>query len=167
MAQSAAVATGDQATAAQYNNLRNDAHSYFIPASAFAINAGAAAGAQGDFDVLELDDAATESVRVTGFFYKAPTTVYVVIIPEGTGNIEYTVTTDFAAAAELYTTNSDSIAATTQAVTLNTIERIDVTAAFTGVADNDFFGLIFTRNGAAVGDTVGAIVNVLGLLVIA
>lgn len=73
-----------------------------------------------------------------------------------TGNLRYSVATDSAATGEARTTNSDSIAATTQAVVADQIIDIDVTAALDGIAiaAGDEVGLTFNRVDTATTDTI-------------
>lgn len=159
------VADGDQTAHAQYNTLRQDALFSHYPAGCWTNQSGAVSVSHGDMDAWELSNGANESVRLTGYFKAAPVTVKVLVIAEETNDIEYQVTTDFGASGEAYNLHSDSIGATAQGLNQNTLEAIDITAAFTGVAAGDFFGLVFQRNGGAAADSITTPVNVIGLQV--
>lgn len=171
MSKSSPRSKGDDVDHTEINNLRKDALTSFHGAAEWSTNSGATAVTHGDFDAWELTDAATESVRITGYLLDVrsggttPTKVYVLVIPEGSGNIDWSTTTDFAAVGQVSTTHSDAETGQLTAVTVNEVERIDITDSFTGAAANDFFGLIFIRNGASGSDTIGAAVNVIGLLI--
>lgn len=88
----------------------------------------------------------------------------IVGIPNGTGNMYYEVTTNFAASGEAKGANTDSISATVQAVTDNQLIAIDISAAFTGIAAGDFVGVKFNRDGDNASDTITDF-SVFGLLV--
>ncbi len=64
-------------------------------------------------------------------------------IPDGTGTIDWTATTDFAAIGEAYNTNSDSDTANGLAMTDTEIEEVDISAAFTALAAEDYVGVKF------------------------
>lgn len=80
-----------------------------------------------------------------------------------TGDLRYSVATSWANDGEARTTNSDSIAATTRAVTADQMDAIDVSAALTGIAAGDYVGMAFTRVGSNGADTITGF-RVLGLL---
>lgn len=90
--------------------------------------------------------------------------VYILVIPEATGNLRRTVTTNFATVGEVYSTHTDSVPVGVQAVTLNEIESIDITAALTGASAGDMVGAQFLRDASNVADTVEATVNYVGIL---
>lgn len=94
------------------------------------------------------------------------TSVYVILVPNGTGNLDWSCTTDWfqVNAGEQYNNGSDSTSGTT-AVTNGEGEAIDITAAFTGATGGDIIGLVFTRDGDDASDTVSADVTYLGVYV--
>ena len=71
-----------------------------------------------------------------------------------TGNAFLEILTEFGATGEALNANTDSIAATTYAMTANNVNDIDIIATFTGVAAGDRIGLQFTRKGQDAGDTI-------------
>lgn len=76
--------------------------------------------------------------------------VYIIGYPDGTGTIDWTVITRFAANGENHETHADSDTGDGLAVIANKFKVIDVSAAFTGLAANDYAGIQFTL------DAVGA-----------
>jgi hypothetical protein len=86
-----------------------------------------------------------------------------VLISTGDGTMRYSVTTDFAAHGESRTANSDSIASTDLVVTADNLIEIDIRAALTGLAENDYLGLNFLREGAHANDTTSSVI-MLGVL---
>lgn len=88
---------------------------------------------------------------------------YVVLFNDidATANLRYSVVTNWAANGEAYNLNTDSIAATTLAMTQNTMTEIDISAAFTGIAAGDDVGLRFNRLGSDALDTGTSSVRVL------
>lgn len=95
------------------------------------------------------------------------TTAVLIIIPNGTGNIRYSVATNFAEIcnSEDYQTHTDSIAATTLGVSTDQVNCIDISAALTGALGNDVVGMEFTRTGSHGDDTVGAAVHYVGVYI--
>ena len=91
-------------------------------------------------------------------------TAYAIVIPEGSGNLDWEVTTDWfgVAANEAYNAGTDSASGTT-AVLTGEGEAINITAAFTGATALDVVGILFKRITAA--DTVGADVLYVGVYV--
>ena len=75
-------------------------------------------------------------------------------LPNGTGNMHYEVTTNFAAHGEAKGTHTDSISTTLVAVTDNQMINIDISAAFTGISAGDFVGVLFNRDGDNAADSV-------------
>ena len=71
-----------------------------------------------------------------------------------TGDLRYQFNSDFGAAAELITANSDGDGPFTEAVVANTIEALNVTAAFTLIAAADYVGITFERVGTSALDTI-------------
>ena len=92
--------------------------------------------------------------------------VYAIVIPLGTGDLDWEVTTDWFGldASEQYNAGSDTASGTTS-ITNGDGEKIDITAAFTGATENDVVGVVFKRDGGDVADTVGATVLYVGLYV--
>jgi hypothetical protein len=90
--------------------------------------------------------------------------VAVVVIPNGSGNLDWEVATDFGllCGGEQYNANSDSTTGTT-AVTNGEIECINFTAALTGATAKDLVGIEFKRDGDDVTDTVNADVHFIGI----
>ncbi len=119
----------------------------------------------GDYPYVKLADSAITSPHIGGYFPYIPGTVKLLLSPAATGNVRMQFETDFAAAGEVTGANSDSIAYADYAVTFDESEEIDITAAFTGVAIGDRFGLEYFRDGTHVNDTINDFVNVLGLLI--
>ena len=70
-----------------------------------------------------------------------------------------------AVCGEAYNTHTDSIAATTTAVTTDEIECIDITAALTAATGGDVVGIQFIRTASHADDTVNATVYYLGILI--
>jgi hypothetical protein len=81
-----------------------------------------------------------------------------ILIPGGTGNLRRSVNTNFGkvGVGENYNQHTGNIPAGEVPVTLDKIEAIDVSDAFTGVAAEDVVGLEFTRHGSHANDTVDA-----------
>jgi len=67
------------------------------------------------------------------------------------GDIDWTAETDFAAAGEAYTTHSDSDTADGLTMADGEIEEVDISAAFTGIAADDFVGVKFTLDAITAG----------------
>ena len=123
------------------------------------IGAYAAARLTDDEDVLVQDNFQIEDSLVS--FGHA----YVLVIPGGTGNMRWSVSTNFAdPCSEDYDAHTDSIAANDTAVTTDKVECIDVTAALTGVSLGDVVGLEFNRHASHANDTVDADCYYLGVL---
>lgn len=95
------------------------------------------------------------------------TRAVVLVIPNGTGNTRWAVSTNFGAVCsnEDYQTHTDSIAAADSAVTQNEIECLDISSGLTGAVGGDLVGLKFTRYGSHANDTIGGTVHYLGVLV--
>ena len=89
----------------------------------------------------------------------------VIVIPNAGGNIGYQVATNFGqiCANEGYQTHTDSIGASTLALTQDEIECIDITAALTGAAGGDIVGIEFSR--ITTGDTINEDVHFLGIII--
>lgn len=152
-----------------YNNLRGTDHlDFFNDAGTDTIllkikgqiDPGVATVTIGDGWGVNLPDAADTHVRIN---WEIPLGLQqlvrcrILVIPLGTGNMAYSVATDFGKrCVEVYTTHSDTKALGVQAVTLNEIECIDVDDALTAIAEGDFVLMDFLRDGDDASDTVGA-----------
>ncbi len=108
------------------------------------INNAGTLGAVGDFIINTLT-----AGNYCYFNFKAPhdfvslTECKILGISDGTGTIDWTATTDFAAIGEAYNTNSDSDTANGLAMNDTEIEEVDISAAFTGLAADDYVGVKF------------------------
>jgi hypothetical protein len=122
---------------------------------------------KGDHPTVQMVDAQETTVYQSFVVPYAITSIveaYVVVIPDGTGNLDWQCTTDFGtiAAGEQYNASSDSTTGTT-AVTNGEIEGINISAALTGAAAKDLVGITFMRDGNDAADTVNAAVHYLGI----
>jgi len=123
----------------------------------------------GDFSAQNLLDGSDVLVRVVCRVpadFDSLTSLNVVFVPAGTGNMRYSLATDFGGicVGETYNVHTDSIAANDVAVAINELECIDISAGVTGVAAGDVIGVEFVRHGSHVNDTVGASVFLLGVV---
>ncbi len=100
----------------------------------------------GDFPTLAIND--------TGLFqfvffiptdFTSLTDAVVVLIPDATETLNWSVTTDFGASGEASTANSDSETSSTSA-TANQILEADVSATLTGLAAGDYVGMIWNSD---------------------
>lgn len=137
----------------------------WIPAEACGLTGGATRTTFGDYDAVNLRDAATDGINVSGFIAVVPVAIQVIFRAQDTADIAVSVTTDFAAAGEAFNNTSDSIATSAFSVVNNDLNAIDVIAAFTGAAANDFYGMVFSREGADALDTSATDGQVIGVLV--
>lgn len=126
-------------------------------------------GNQGDHCGVTLQD------EVEGTVYQeimiptgvtAISSVYAVVIPQGHGDLDWEVATDWFAltASEQCNAHSDSTSGTTTVTAIDG-EAIDISAAFTGAVGNDVVGVAFTRDGDDALDTIAADVLYLGIYV--
>jgi len=83
----------------------------------------------------------------------------ILVIKHTDGTIDWTVNTDFGAVGESYLTHSDSDTADGLAMTNTEIEEIDISAAFTGIAADDYIGVEFILDAISAGT-----INLLGLV---
>lgn len=101
----------------------------------------------GDFVTSPIGAAQTVNIN---FFVPADfsslVSAVVVVIADNTETTQYDVVTDFGAAGEVHTANSDSLVNSTQAITVNEIEELDVSGALTGLAAGDYVGLVFNSD---------------------
>ena len=119
-----------------------------------------------DYAAYYMDATNTDTICVAGQFAAAPTAVKWIFMPtNASGNIVYTLTTDYAAVGETLQTHQGSVGNTTLATVNNTIQALDVVSYFSSAAAGDFFGMIFSRIGGNGSDTLSATLAVIGLLV--
>ena len=93
------------------------------------------------------------------------TTAHIKIIAEGTGNLRWQCDTAMSACGEDFETHTDTIGATTTAVTTDEHECIDITAALTAATGGDLVGIQFIRTASNADDTVDADAFYLGILI--
>lgn len=104
-------------------------------------------GTVGDYGVVTLTS--TEDVD---FLFHMPadfTTLIdavVVTITDNTETLQWDVLTDFATNGEFYAANSDSIVNATLSVANDIIKELDVSAALTGLAADDYVGMKFASD---------------------
>ena len=101
-----------------------------------------------------LDGAFYFTFRVPALFTSIQRAYAVFFDTAESGNLRYSVTTNWAANGEAYNLNTDSIATTTQAMTQNAMTEVDISAAFTGIAAGDYVGLRIDRLGSDALDTL-------------
>ena len=119
-----------------------------------------------DYAAYYMDATNTDTICVAGQFAAAPTAVKWIFMPtNASGNIVYTLTTDYAAVGETLQTHQGSVGNTTLATVNNTLQALDVVSYFSSAAAGDFFGMIFSRIGGNGSDTLSATLAVIGLLV--
>jgi len=119
-----------------------------------------------DYAALYMDASNTDTICVSGVFVAAPTAVKWIFMPTGqSGNIVYTLTTDYASVGQTMQTHQGSVGNTTLSVTSNTLQALDVNSYFSSAVAGDFFGMIFSRIGGNGSDTLNATLAVIGLLV--
>lgn len=93
------------------------------------------------------------------------TTAVAIVIPLGTGNLDWEIVTHFAGNGEQFDVHADSTTGTT-AVTNGEREQFDISAALTGIAADDLVGIEFKRDGDDAADTVGAGVHFVGFYIL-
>ena len=119
-----------------------------------------------DYAALYMDASNTDTICVSGVFAAAPTAVKWIFMPTGqSGNIVYTITTDYASVGQTLQTHQGSVGNTTLSVTSNTLQALDVNSYISSAVAGDFFGMIFSRIGGNGSDTLNATLAVIGLLV--
>lgn len=122
----------------------------------------------GQHPVITLGDLLTETVFHQFLIpsdFVALTSASIIFVAVGTGDMVYSVATNFGAvcAAEAYNAHSNAIGTTTQAAVNGRLTCLDITAALTGVAVNDLVGISFTRYGAHGSDSINANCYYLGI----
>jgi len=92
--------------------------------------------------------------------------VHVIVIPDGTGNLRWGVSTNFAEVCndEGYQTHTDSIALGQSAVTADEVECLDISDGLTGALAGDLVGIEFTRDAEDALDTVDDEVHYVGII---
>ena len=119
-----------------------------------------------DYAALYLDASNTDNICVSGVFAAAPTAVKWIFAPtNASGDIVYTITTDYASVGQTLTTHAGSVGNTTLATVSNIIQALDVNSHFSSAVAGDFFGMIFSRIGGNGSDTLAATLAVFGLLI--
>ena len=139
--------------------------STWIPAHAMRTT-NAESVAHWDYAALYLDASNTDNIGVSGVFAAAPTAVKWIFAPtNASGDIVYTITTDYASVGQTLTEHAGSVGNTTLATVSNTIQALDVNSYFSSAVAGDFFGMIFSRIGGNGSDTLAATLAVFGLLI--
>ena len=99
-----------------------------------------------DYAALYMDASNTDTICVSGVFAAAPTAVKWIFMPtNASGDIVYTITTDYASVGQTLQEHQGSVGNTTLATVSNTIQALDVNSYFSSAAAGDFFGMIFSR----------------------
>ena len=95
------------------------------------------------------------------------TTAVVIVVPEGTGNIYRSVTTNFGTPCigEVYNVHSDALALAAVGIVLNQLDCIDISGALTGATGGDLVGMEFVRDATNALDTVDANVHYIGVYI--
>lgn len=135
----------------------------FIPAMS-GFEGGGSAAVQGLYGVIELPDAAEQSAYLTVKTPFTPSRVDVLMWAPATANMRISFTTQFGLVTEVYAANTDSIAEYTQAMVLNVVTAINITAALTNFVANDTAGIRVTRHADDGLDTVNLVCTLLGTL---
>jgi hypothetical protein len=122
----------------------------------------------GDTPLAAIGDASTDGSAFISIRFPANfdtlTRIIVVTESSNTGNLRYSVQTDWSGDGETINLNNGSIAATTLAVVTNTLYYIDISAAVGAVEADDQLGIKFTRLGTDGLDTISDFA-VLGVIV--
>ena len=90
--------------------------------------------------------------------FSSLTSCKVVYIEGGTGTFDWTVTTDWAAIGTAYTNESDTATANGVSITDLQIGEVDISAAFTNIAADDYVGIKFLV------DAITASMRIIGLV---
>jgi hypothetical protein len=70
----------------------------------------------------------------------------IVVIPDASETIQWDLATNFGLVGELYNANTDAVTNATQAVTVNILSELDISAGLTGITAGDYVGLNFNSN---------------------
>lgn len=124
----------------------------------------------GTYATVNMVDGEDITVRQTFMLPEQIVTVtraVVIVIPEGTGDLRWTATTNFAqiCADEDYQTHTDVTGPGVTAVTTDEVECINFAAALTNAVGGDLVGLEFVRSASNAADTVDADVHYIGILI--
>jgi len=123
----------------------------------------------GDFPSETMLDNVDTICRVVVYIptnFTSVVSAYLLIVPAASGDLRWSCTTDFGqVCVEDYDANSDAVAGTTTAVTIDRITCLDISGALTGLAADDLVGVTFVRDGDNVLDTIGDTVHFLGVLI--
>ena len=87
-----------------------------------------------------------------------------IIISIASGNLMYTIHSQFAANGENYNNHNLGTGTITEAVILNKLEVLNTSLSLTNLAKGDNIGINFKRWGGQAGDTVDAIVHFVGFI---
>jgi len=152
-----AIAAGNQALASDVLAIAC-AKQFFVPVSSYGSGGSYGMGA-GSYHVgYKLDASA-----YTYFSFRVPnnfttlTSAKMVLVSEGTGTFDWTITTYFGANGEAYNANTDTTTADGQAVTSRQMLELDVSAAFTALAANDIVAAVFQTDALATATEILAI----------
>ena len=109
---------------------------------------------------ITLIDGATNTVYQQVYFpatMTVLTSVKVFVVPGASGNMRVGAVTNWGrVCVDAYNSGADTYPTDDIPVTVNEIECIDITAAFTGVLAGSLAGIAFTRYGNHANDTIGA-----------
>lgn len=96
--------------------------------------------------------------------FQEAVTVEVILVAGAAGDIRTAVATNWGriGTAQNYNFQSDAIAAGQTALLANDMSTLDIAAAFTDIASDDWIGVEFTREASDVNDTIDAPVYFLG-----
>ncbi len=166
MAVSSAVAPGQSATAAQYNNLRTDAlgaQNLWVPVTYGRTNElNDIITPYGDFPAvacIALNDYGLMSFKVPHDFV-AITSAEIIVIPQATeANADWDISSDYGAVGEAYNTHSEADAASTYNVVSNQLFAVDVSGILTALAADDYVGIKLLQ----ANDDIANDVYILGL----
>ena len=175
MAVDAATGTGSLRTiggGAQQSASGNHSHGattqqIFIPSQTGqpGSSGGPLMSTSGGYAIVTFADDEVEDLTMTGYFPYVPSSVKLVVVSRGAGDVRIAIASDFGAVSEHWHANTDSIAEASYTLGSFTIAEIDVTAAFTNVAALDYFGIVITRDGKDSNDTTNRTLNFLGILI--
>lgn len=142
-------------------------HSQFAPIF-YPVLAGdegtGAAGVNGRYGSVAFADGSELVCYATGRTPFTPTRIDVLLWAAATGNTRLSFNMQFGLATELYSANDNAIAEFTQALTVNVVTLIDVSALLGAMTGDEYFGLEIRRHGDDVLDTIGQTVVILGVL---
>ena len=123
---------------------------------------------KGRHKTVLMDDGVETTIREEFYIpsgFSSLTTAVAIVIPLGTGNLDWEIATHFTGNGEQFDVHADSTTGTT-AVTNGEREQFDISAALTGIAADDLVGIEFKRDGDDAADTVGAGVHLIGFYIL-